>query len=32
MLLTFAETTAETIMIIATTDIKGITVIPLLTI
>lgn len=31
-LLTFAETTAETIMIIATTDIKGITVIPLLTI
>lgn len=32
MLLTFAETIAETIMIIAITDIKGITVIPLLTV
>ena len=32
MLLTFAETTAETIMIIAKTDIKGITVIPFVTV
>ena len=32
MLLTFAETTAETIMIIAKTDIKGITVVPFVTV
>ncbi len=32
MLLTFAETTAETIMIIAKTDMKGITVIPFVTV